>query len=143
MGTKRGPTNQMREKCVGLKKSGNGYKKIATRLKMHTSTVRAYLSSSKQLERLQTCQEEDLFTLPPRTARRMMIRGKIKEKRITAQSSILGSSSLQNYHYTSPPCQQMIWKACQKKSLSCHFPTNVSAWSAQIATGTVFYGQMK
>ena len=36
----------------------------------------------------------------------------------------------------SPPCQQIIWKACRKKGLSCHFIRNISTWSSLYATGT-------
>ena len=37
----------MREKCVGLHKSGNGYKIIATCLKMPISTIRAIFKKLK------------------------------------------------------------------------------------------------
>ena len=38
---------QKRQKCVDLHKSGNGYKKIAARLKMAISTVRAIMKKFK------------------------------------------------------------------------------------------------
>ena len=60
-----------------------------------------------------------MFILPPCTVRRMIREAKISKdhcSRNTEESNILGSSSLQNYHWTSPPCQQIIWKQCQKKA---------------------------
>ena len=71
MGKIREHTNQMREKCVELHKSGMAIKKNSLHLKMPISTIRQYLKRWKQLELLHTCLEEDHVYLPPCTARRM------------------------------------------------------------------------
>ena len=46
----------------------------------------------------------------------------------------------------SPPCQQIIWNACQKKAFPA-ISLQKSAWSLVNATGTlsgtVFYGHMR
>ena len=56
--------------------------------------------------------------------------------RITEESSILRSSSLQNYlDVTSMPINYLEGMA--EKSLSSHFTANVSAWSLLNATGTL------
>ena len=84
------------------------------------STVRAILKKFKATGTVTDLPENGpMFILSPCTARR--IRDTKKSPRITArestaESSILGSLSPQNYHYTSPSCQQIIWKACQKKA---------------------------
>ena len=47
--------------------------------------------------------------------------------RITEFGSILGSLCLQIHHKTSPPCQQTVWKVCQKEA----FPIFSSQAKAQ------------
>ena len=85
-------TNQMREMCATLHSSRNAYKKIATRLKIPISTVRAILPFG---------------ALP------------------TPELPLDVTSMPTNY-----------LEGISEKSLSCHFTTNVSAWSSLNSTGT-------
>ena len=64
-------TNEIREKCVNLHKSGNVYNKLLNHLKIPISTIR---ESSNPLELLQTCMEEDtsLFCPHAQWVRRMV-----------------------------------------------------------------------
>ena len=59
----RSEANQKTKKCIELHKSGNGYEKRATHLKIPISTARAILK--KQLELLQTYLEVDRCLLCP------------------------------------------------------------------------------
>ena len=116
-------TNQMRKKCVELHKTGNGYKK-ATHLKMLISTIGAILKV-KQLELLQTCLEEAFYFAPVHSEQDDK-RGK-KSPRIAVGElqRKVAPWGHQVSKTTSPSCQQIIWKACQKKPFhvifTCHF----------------------
>ena len=87
-------------KCVlSFINRGMPIKKIAARLKIPISTVRAILKKFKATVTVQTCLEE--FILPPVHRGRMVREAKKSPKdhcwRITEESSILGSARLQNY----------------------------------------------
>ena len=113
----------MGEMCFEVHKSGNGYTKIVTRLKMPISTIRAILCISlKQLELLQTCVEgHPLFSAPTHSEEDDKRGKKITVGRTTEESGILGSSNL--------PVTSMLTNYLEgmpEKLLPCHFTTNVS-----------------
>ena len=63
----------MREKCIELHKSGNGCKKIATRLKMLISTVRTVLKKFTATGTVTSMPGRGpIFILPPCTGRGMI-----------------------------------------------------------------------
>ena len=73
MGKIRENRNQMRENCVELHKSGNGYKIIATCLKKHISNFREILKKFKSTGTVTNLPGRGpMFILPPRTVRRMI-----------------------------------------------------------------------
>ena len=66
-------TVQVRQMCVDLHKSGNGYKKIATRLHLPISTVRGIVKKFKTTGTVVNKPGRGRkFMLPPRTVRRMV-----------------------------------------------------------------------
>ena len=66
-------TIQVRQMCVDLHKSGNGYKKIATRLNLPVSTVRGIIKKFKTTGTVTNkAGRGPKFILPQRTVRRMV-----------------------------------------------------------------------
>ena len=66
-------TSKIREKCVELHKSGNGYKIIATHLKMAISIIRAILKKFKATGTVTNLPGRGpIFILPPCTVRRII-----------------------------------------------------------------------
>ena len=73
MGKTKEHTVQVRQMCVDLHKSGNGYKKIATRLHLPISTVRGIVKKFKTTGTVVNKPGRGCnFMLPPRTVRRMV-----------------------------------------------------------------------
>ena len=90
---------QIKQECVELHNSGNGYNKIAIRLKMPISTVRATLIKFKATGNVTNLPGRGpICIFPPCTVRRMIRKAKNSNWRITKESGILGLSSLQNYN---------------------------------------------
>ena len=125
---------------------------IATHLKMSISTVRAIFKKFKATGTVTKLSgRRPMFILPPRTVRRMIREAK-KSPRITVGEllrkvaswghQVCKTTIRRHLH-----ANKLFGRHARKKSLSCHFTTNVSAWSLLNATwtltGTVFYGQMK
>ena len=123
MGKTKEHTVQVRQMCVDLHRSGNGYKKIATRLHLPISTVRGIVKKFKTTGTVVNKPGRGRkFILPQRTVRRMVREiKKISEAhchRIARNGSILGSQSLQNNHQALSTCQQAVWEACTEKTFS-------------------------
>ncbi|KAI4904473.1 hypothetical protein NFI96_015124 [Prochilodus magdalenae] len=73
MGKTKEHTIQVRQMCVDLHKSGNGYKKIATRLHLSISTVRGIIKKFKTTGTVVNKPGRGRkFILPPCTVRRMI-----------------------------------------------------------------------
>lgn len=106
MGKTREYSNDVRQKVVELHKSGNGYKKIAQRLKMPISTIRAIIKKFKATGDVNNRPGRGRVSiLTPRTVRRM-VRVAQKSPRITAGElqTLVGSwgQKVSNYDQTPP-----------------------------------------
>ncbi len=149
MGKTKEHTIQVRQMCVDLHKSGNGYKKIATRLHLPISTVRGIIKKFKTTGTVVNKPGRGRkFILPPRTVdgKRNKKLSKAHCERIATNGSILGSQSLQNNHQALSTCQQAVWEACTEKNFSLTI-INANVWSSLsgtgASTGTVCFGQMR
>ena len=121
MGKTKEHTVQLRQMCVDLHKSGNGYKKIATRLHLPISTVRGIVKKFKTTGTVVNKPGRGRkFILPPCSEEDGKRNKKISKAhchRIARNGSILGSQSLQNNHQALSTCQQAVWEACTEKNL--------------------------
>lgn len=135
--------------CVDLHKSGNGYKKIATRLNLPVSTVRGIIKKFKTTGTVTNkAGRGPKFILPQRTVRRM-----VRE----VKKSSLSQNCIKEWHLgvTKSPKQPSdalyMPTSClggmQGKSLFSLTLTNVNVWSLLSGTGTstgiVCFGQMR
>ena len=91
MGKTKEHTVQVRQMCVDLHKSGNGYKKIATRLHLPISTVRGIVKKFKTTGTVVNKPgRERKFMFAPHTVRRMVIEIK-KSPKLTELQGMVAS----------------------------------------------------
>uniref|UniRef100_A0A8K9UWL6 Reverse transcriptase domain-containing protein n=1 Tax=Oncorhynchus mykiss TaxID=8022 RepID=A0A8K9UWL6_ONCMY len=147
MGKTREYSNDVRPKVVELHKSGNGYKKIAQRLKMPISTIRAIIKKFKATGDVNNRPGRGRVSiLTPRTVRRMVCDHKISKDhswRIADVSWDLGSESLQNYDHTN----KLFGRVAIKKAFGVIKQLTQAPTVCQNVTGTFngtgFNGQMR
>ena len=123
MGKIRQHKNQVMERCVELHKSGNVYKNRYSPENGHIYRWR-WVREAKQSPKITV--------------------GELQNYRGKKHLGVQNSPKLP-LDMTSMPTNDL--EGMNEKSLSCHFTTNVSAWSSLKATGTltgtVFYDQLK
>ena len=85
---------------LNFKSQGMALKKIVTRLKMLISTIREILKKFKATGTVKNVPRRAMFIFPPRKRKEKKQKKspRITVEKMIEESSILGSSSLQNYH---------------------------------------------